>query len=127
MIPSGSFCLPWKGIDMAKEYAKGFYQSTQWERCRASYIAYRRTIDGGLCEICRERPGYIVHHKKHISPSTINNPSVTIDHQNLQYVCQDCHNAIHRGAAGGAIEGMVRYRFTPDGKLMPVSEAKGTD
>ena len=43
-------------------WAARFYASARWKKCRAGYIKFRRTIDGGLCEECRDKPGYIVHH-----------------------------------------------------------------
>ena len=54
-------------------WAARFYASGRWKKCRAGYIKFRRTIDGGLCEECRDKPGYIVHHKLsliHISEPT---------------------------------------------------------
>ncbi|MEC2597285.1 HNH endonuclease, partial [Bacillus cereus] len=36
---------------MAKEYAKRFYKSTAWKKCRGAYIA--ATLDG-MCEHCKE-------------------------------------------------------------------------
>ena len=38
---------------MAKEFAKGFYNSKQWKKCREAYIAHRKAIDGGMCETCK--------------------------------------------------------------------------
>lgn len=80
---------------MAHEYAKAFYESEAWRKCRLGYISHRRAIDGGLCEECKEQLGYIVHHKKHISPSNINNPDITLSFGNLEYVCKACHDKIH--------------------------------
>ena len=80
-----------------KEYAKGFYKSAAWKTCRANYAAYRR----GLCEVCLKRgiykPGEIVHHKVHISPENINDPTVTLSFSNLMLVCRDCHADLHKG------------------------------
>ena len=78
-----------------KEYAKSFYKSKQWERCRTSYI---KSV-GGLCERCLKRglivPGVIVHHKCYISPENILDPTITLNHDNLELLCQDCHNHEH--------------------------------
>ncbi len=80
---------------MAKEYAHSFYNSKSWKECRASYI----TSVHGLCERCQEKGiikgGYIVHHKEYITPSNINNPEITLNHDNLEYVCEECHNKEH--------------------------------
>lgn len=79
---------------MSREFTAGFYQSKAWRKCRAGYIAERRAIDGGLCERCRQVPGYIVHHKVWLTPQNINNPDISLCHDNLEYVCLDCHNRI---------------------------------
>jgi len=79
-----------------KEYAKGFYKSQAWKKCRE---AYARSV-GGLCERCLGRglyrAGEIVHHREHISPENITDPAVLLDWGNLQLVCRECHAALHR-------------------------------
>ena len=75
---------------MAKPYAQSFYKSTAWKKCRAGYI---KSVHG-LCERCG-RPGYIVHHIEYITPDNINDPDITLDWDNLEYLCQDCHNKEH--------------------------------
>ena len=82
-------------ITMSKEYAKKFYTSSAWQTCRLSYIAKRIAADGGLCEYCKKELGYIVHHKNKITKENISNPNVTLNHDNLQYVCKKCHAEIH--------------------------------
>ncbi len=77
---------------MAKEWAKSFYKSDKWIKCRNSYIQNRIRIDGGMCEECKKRIGYIVHHKINLSPTNIDDPEVTLNHNNLEYVCKDCHD-----------------------------------
>lgn len=77
---------------MAKAYAKKFYNSKAWKKCRESYIAKVH----GLCEHCLKEgkhvPGYIVDHIKEITPYNINDPNITLNHDNLQYLCLPCHN-----------------------------------
>ena len=80
---------------MAREFAKAFYSSKRWQRCRDTFIAQRISEDGGLCQVCHDKTGFIVHHKVKLSPKNIDNPSVTLNPENLEYVCLDCHNAIH--------------------------------
>lgn len=75
-----------------KEFAKKFYNSSAWRQCRASYISERIKTDGGLCEKCGQRVGYIVHHKIALTPGTINNPEISLSHDNLMYVCKPCHD-----------------------------------
>lgn len=78
-----------------KDYAKTFYSSKAWKDTRAAYAKSK----GGLCEICLSKgiykAGEIVHHKCHISPDNVNDPSVTLNWDNLQLVCRDCHAMEH--------------------------------
>lgn len=75
-----------------KEFARKFYNSKKWKCCRSAYISDRIQEDGGLCEVCHERTGYIVHHKINLDSSNINNPDIALDHENLMYVCKECHD-----------------------------------
>lgn len=80
-----------------QEYAERFYKSRAWRECRDAYI---KSV-GGLCERCLERglytPGEIVHHKKHITPDNIDDPTVTLNWDNLMLVCRNCHGELHGG------------------------------
>lgn len=82
---------------MAQAFARSFYKSKAWQQCRLSYIS----SVNGLCERCLERgrytPGYIVHHVIYITPDNINDPEVTLNHSNLEYLCLPCHNREHFG------------------------------
>lgn len=82
---------------MAKEWAKWFYNSTTWKKCREGYI---KSVNG-LCERCLDKgmivPGKIVHHKVYLTPNNINDPSISINWDVLEFVCQDCHNNEHHG------------------------------
>lgn len=80
---------------MAKEFAKRFYNSKRWKKCRKSYISNRVLVDGGLCEVCKKELGYILHHKQEITLTNINDVDITLNHCNLEYVCHDCHNDEH--------------------------------
>lgn len=77
---------------MAQEFSKQFYNSSAWKACRASYISKRIAIDGGMCETCHQELGKIVHHKVWLTPDNINDPMVALNHDNLKYDCQTCHN-----------------------------------
>lgn len=102
-----------------KEYAKDFYKSVAWKRARQTVIKRAN----GLCERCRAaglyRPGVIVHHKDYITPENIHNPGVTLNLDNLEYLCEDCHNKEHKARPNN------RYRFDSDGKLLPPKEKSG--
>lgn len=80
---------------MAKEFSKYFYNSKSWQSCRNNYINQRLNIDGGLCEKCKQNVGYIVHHITMLTAQNINDPSITLNDKNLEYVCKDCHDKEH--------------------------------
>ena len=80
-----------------KDYAKSFYKSRAWQHCRDAYAKSQ----AGLCERCLKEgkivPGEIVHHKVYISPENINNPEITLNWNNLELVCRECHEREHKG------------------------------
>ena len=75
---------------------KKFYSSAAWKQARESYTKYRR----GLCEICLSKgiikAGEIVHHKRHLTAETVNDPTIALSFDNLQLLCRDCHGEQHR-------------------------------
>ena len=79
-----------------KKFAKKFYSSKEWKKCRESFIAERIVIDGGLCQRCHKQPGEELHHKEHLSIFNIDNPDVTLNYKNLIWLCRDCHFEEHK-------------------------------
>lgn len=78
-----------------KEYtkkAKKFYDGKSWQACRDYYIGKRVAVDGGLCEHCKSRLGYILDHKVELNDINIDDPNISLNHDNLQYLCLECHN-----------------------------------
>jgi 5-methylcytosine-specific restriction protein A len=100
---------------MAQKFSKPFYNSRQWQECRASYIA----SVFNLCERCNVKgkitPGYILHHKILLTPNNINDPNVTLNHNNLYYVCKDCHEVEHHGESEVIREGL---EFDSEGNVV---------
>lgn len=78
-----------------KEFSEWFYKSPAWRRARKAYVDLRKSVDGGLCEECRTELGYIVHHKKELTPQNIHNPEIALSFDNLEFVCKNCHEKIH--------------------------------
>ena len=76
-------------------WAESFYKSKEWKQCRAAYAKSK----ANLCERCLEKglivPGVIVHHKVHLTPENISDPMTTLNWDNLQLVCRDCHAIVH--------------------------------
>ena len=79
----------------APQAQKAFYNSIEWQRCREEYI--KRV--GGLCERCEKkgiiRPAKIVHHKDYITVNNITDPGILLAFDNLEALCQSCHNEEH--------------------------------
>lgn len=104
-----------KGASGLKEWAKGFYSSAVWAHTRAAYLASGR----GLCERCaaqgRTNPAAIVHHKKYLTPANIKDTSISLAWDNLEALCQACHNAEHHGTTSTT----TRYTFDACGQLVP--------
>ena len=100
---------------MAHTYAKPFYDSRAWQTCRKSYIAKRIKADGGLCECCHQRIGFIVHHKILIDETNVNDVNVTLNQDNLQYVCKRCHDRMENHFIKSNST-KVRYEFDDFGQ-----------
>lgn len=93
-----------------KEWARGFYKSKAWLKCRGGYLKSKF----GLCERCG-KAAKIVHHKKYLTPLNINDPNVTLNWDNLEALCQDCHNKEHHQEREVIQDGLY---FTEDGDIV---------
>lgn len=84
---------------MHDQFANAFYGSSEWRKCRAAF----RRAKGGLCERCaaagRITPGTEVHHKIRLTPDNLGDPEVTLNWQNLELLCETCHEEEHRRKA----------------------------
>lgn len=78
-----------------KPYAERFYSSTAWQQVRNAYRKSQRN----LCEVCLAngiiKSCEIVHHKVELTPDNISDPMVSLNWNNLQCVCRDCHARLH--------------------------------
>lgn len=93
-----------------KDFAKSVYKRKQWKRCRLAYIREREAVDGGICEECHERPGYIVHHEILLTPENINDPEIVYNHKHLKYVCKTCHDQYEgHGVGGKSITSLLQF------------------
>ena len=85
---------------MHEQFANTFYRSGAWRKCRAEFVKAR----GGLCERClargiinagsREMP-LQAHHKVKLTPENINDPTITLNWDNLELLCKECHDEEH--------------------------------
>ena len=78
-----------------RQFDQSFYRSVAWRLTREAY----KSRVGGLCEVCWEngivKPGELVHHKIPLSPENIDDTNITLNPDNLQCVCRDCHAKLH--------------------------------
>lgn len=93
-----------------KPYARHFYNSRQWVKCRDSYIKKVH----GLCERCSSG-GKVVHHKEYITPNNIHDHNITLNHDNLELLCQDCHNKEHHSTEDSTRDDVT---FDSEGNLV---------
>ena len=67
-----------------------FYRSSAWLLARQQKIA----ACNGRCEQCGAI-GEEVHHKIPLTADNICNPNITLNPDNLIYLCKECHNKEH--------------------------------
>lgn len=67
-----------------------FYKSKQWQRVSRLYMTQQNYI----CERCGGA-AVICHHRKYITPANLNDPAITLNLDNLEALCQECHNKEH--------------------------------
>lgn len=100
---------------MAREFAIAFYNSRRWKMCRRGYI----DSVNGLCERClkagRYMPGEMLHHRVELTARNINNCSITLSWDNLEYLCATCHQTHHATKYGNTAAGLA---FDDEGRLI---------
>lgn len=67
-----------------------FYKSKEWRRVSTAYMISKNYV----CERCG-RPASICHHKKYLNAVNVNDPTISLSFDNLECLCQDCHNKEH--------------------------------
>ncbi len=75
---------------------KQFYTTKAWRS-----LTYKIKVErGGRCERCGDRPPYfsnlIGHHKEHLTEENVDEASVSLNPDNIEIICQRCHNKEHR-------------------------------
>lgn len=90
---------------MVSKERKQFYNSARWNRCRLAYLKKRKYI----CERCGEA-ARIVHHKTYITDENLYDPTISLDENNLEALCLECHNREHE-VLDRMIDGSRRYHL----------------
>lgn len=94
------------------EIAKKYY-SRRWKKLR-----HYKLIQNPLCERCLKKGFYnaakIVHHKEYITDLNYLDDYVFYNIDNLEALCQDCHNKEH-------FEDKKEYTFDINGDVIKVN------
>lgn len=91
-----------------------FYYSQKWRRVSAAYMSSKSYI----CERCGA-PAVICHHKQWLTDKTVHDPDIALSFDNLEALCQECHNAEHGLRHDVAV-------FNDAGELVQVKECEST-
>lgn len=102
---------------MARDFAKAFYNSKEWKNSRKAYIASKF----GICERCGKPNAKQVHHKKYLNESNINDPSITLDFNNFELLCDTCHQKEHNEKYSPTLWGLD---FDESGDLIKIDETQ---
>ncbi len=89
---------------------KEFYRTKEWKVLQRAFLASRMYI----CERCGG-PATIAHHRIHITPGNINNTEITLNPDNLEALCQICHNQEHYSSGGPTAPGL---HFNENGEIV---------
>lgn len=104
---------------MAREFAKTFYKSKEWEQVR-EYCLKR---DHYMCTTpgCYN-PAEEVHHVIHLDAENVNDPKISLNPGNLVSLCRACHFEAHRGEHGQGRKAHEAdnnpYRFDENGYIV---------
>ena len=67
-----------------------FYLSRAWRDVSRLYM----TSQNYICERCGA-PATICHHKIYLNSLNVNDPTISLNPDNLEALCHDCHNKEH--------------------------------
>ena len=68
-----------------------FYKSNAWKLAREIKIREAN----GRCERCGAL-GEEVHHKIRLTVQNVNDPTISLNQDNLELLCKKCHNTEHK-------------------------------
>ena len=89
--PAALCVTPYRGEGMKEHsFAYKFYVSETWRKCRLAYLQKEP-----LCERCGN-PATQVHHKARLTPDNIRDPAIALNFDNLEALCDRCHQQEHR-------------------------------
>lgn len=79
---------------------KQFYDSDIWENFRKNLILERSNDNGVKCKKCNkhivESKKIILHHVEELTLKNVNNYNISLNPENIEIICFDCHNKEHK-------------------------------
>ena len=90
------YCVNVAKMDKKRTWYEKFIKSGAWADCSDSY----KIFVGGLCERCKKQgktvPADEVHHKIKLTPANVGRPEISLNWDNLEALCKNCHMKEHR-------------------------------
>ena len=87
-----------------------FYHSTAWKKLSRAFLLTKNY----LCERCG-KPAEIAHHRRYLTAENLFDPTISLNPDNLEALCRDCHNAEHFGRGGATAAGLT---FDANGNIV---------
>lgn len=81
---------------MAQDFARWLYTSKAWRELRFNLIVKRGPVCQRCSKVVIDTSKLIGHHRIALSPANINDINVTLNQENIELICFDCHNVEHR-------------------------------
>jgi len=109
---------------MAQPWAMALYQSRQWRELRQALI-----IERGLhCQLCGRMVSHpsnlIGDHIEELTPDNVNNPAISLNPDNVQLICEDCHNQKHKRFGYNTKAAYIVYGSPCSGKTTLVNQLR---
>lgn len=96
---------------MARKFSKSFYNSKRWKDIAEQY----RQMKFSICERCGRTNARQVHHKIYLSPNNIYNYDISLNFDNLELLCDTCHQKEHFEKFSPVVQGCC---FDENGQLI---------
>ena len=81
---------------MAQDFSRGIYVSKEWRDLRFNLIIERGPVCQHCSKVVTDTSKLIGHHKIALLPANINNLDVVLNKNNIDLICFNCHNAVHK-------------------------------
>lgn len=79
-----------------------FYHGKAWRQLSKAFLMSKHYI----CERCGQ-PAEIAHHKQYLTAQNVTDPKIALNPENLEALCQSCHNMEHFGQGGATAAGLA--------------------